>query len=50
MSDTKEIILTGMAADSYGHKPRRRSRKNQNGSGSTQGAIVQLQSIVQNAL
>jgi hypothetical protein len=44
MSDTKEIILTGMAADSYGHKPRRRSRKNQSGSGSTQGAIVQLQS------
>jgi hypothetical protein len=44
MSDTKEITLTGVAADSYGHKTRRRSRKNQNAGGSTQGAIVQLQS------
>jgi hypothetical protein len=44
MSDTKEITLTGVAADSYTHKGKRRSRKNQNAGGSTQGAIVQLQS------
>jgi len=43
--DTKEIILTGEAAQSMnGGRAKRRSRKNQNGGGSTQGAIVQLQS------
>lgn len=44
MSDTKQILLTGQAAESYTHKGRRRSRKSQKGAGSTQGAIVQLQS------
>jgi len=43
--DTKEIILTGEAAQSMnGGRAKRRSRKNQNGGGSTQGAIVQLHS------
>ena len=42
--DTKEIILTGEAAQSMsgGRRGKRRSRKNHNGGGSTQGAIVQL--------
>jgi len=45
MSETKEIILTGDAVDSYGNKRRRKSRKNNSGGGSSQsGAIVQLQS------
>jgi hypothetical protein len=44
MSDTKEIQLTGIAADSYSTKGKRRSRKAQKAGGSTQGAIVQLQS------
>jgi len=45
MSDTKEIILTGGAIENMGVSgKKRRSRKNQNGGGSTQGAIVQLQS------
>ena len=43
-SDTKQIILTGEAAASLQSRGRRRSRKNLNGGGSTQGAIVQLQS------
>jgi len=44
--DTKEIILTGEAAQSTngGGRTKRKSRKNQSGGGSTQGAIVQLQS------
>ena len=42
-SDTKQIILTGDAASSL-HPRRRKSRKNISGGGSTQGAIVQLQS------
>ena len=45
MTDTKEITLTGIAADSYSNKGgRRRSRKGQKAGGSTQGAIIQLQS------
>ena len=48
MSDTKEIILTGDAAEgirSHGGRRRSRSRKNQKGSGSTQaGTITQLHS------
>lgn len=45
MSDIKQISLTGVAADSYVNKgSRRRSRKNQTAGGSTQGAVVQLQS------
>ena len=42
MSDTKNITLTENAFSSG--KGKRRSRKNQKGGGSTQGAIVQLQS------
>ena len=42
-SDTKQIVLTGEAATSLQSK-KRRSRKNLNGGGSTQGAIIQLQS------
>jgi hypothetical protein len=46
MSETKQIVLTGDAADSVmsGGRRGRRSRKSQKGGGSTQGAIVQLQS------
>lgn len=45
MSDTKEIILTGDAANGIRTGGRRRSRKNQKGSGSTQaGTITQLHS------
>jgi hypothetical protein len=44
MSDTKNIILTGGALDTVSKGRKRTSRKNQNGGGSTQGAIVQLQS------
>ena len=46
MGETKEIILTGDAADSYSNKKRRKSRRNsRSGGGSTQaGTIVQLQS------
>lgn len=43
-SDTKQIVLTGEAAASMQSRGRRRSRKNLNGGGSTQGAIIQLQS------
>ena len=41
--DTKQIILTGEAAASLQSR-KRRSRKNLKGGGSTQGAIIQLQS------
>jgi hypothetical protein len=45
MSDTKEIILTGDAANGIRVGGRRRSRKNQKGGGSTQaGTITQLHS------
>ena len=45
MSDTKQIILTGDAADSLVSRGRRRSRKSQKGGGSTQaGTITQLHS------
>lgn len=44
MSDTKNIILTGGAVEGVSKGRKRCSRKNQNGGGSTQGAIVQLQS------
>ena len=42
-SDTKQIVLTGEAATSLQSR-KRRSRKNLKGGGSTQGAIIQLQS------
>jgi hypothetical protein len=44
MSETKQIVLTGDAAESLNMRGRRRSRKSQKGGGSTQGAIVQLHS------
>ena len=45
MSDLKEIVLTGEAAQSMNGGKKRRSRKNQVAGGSTQsGTIVQLQS------
>lgn len=43
-SDTKHIILSGEAAASMYSRRKRRSRKNLNGGGSTQGVIIQLQS------
>lgn len=45
MSETKQIVLTGDAAESLMTRGRRRSRKSQKGGGSTQGGtIVQLNS------
>ena len=45
MSETKQIILTGEAADSMGMRGRRRSRKGMRGGGSTQaGTVTQLHS------
>ena len=45
MSETKQIILTGEAADSMGIRSRRRSRKGMRGGGSTQaGTVTQLHS------
>jgi len=45
MSDTREIILTGEAANSFSSRGKRRSRKSQKGGGSTQaGTITQLHS------
>ena len=41
-TETKQITLTGEAVSSL--QSRKRSRKKQNGGGSTQGAIIQLQS------
>jgi len=44
MADTKQIILTGEAALPIKGGKRRSLKKNKSGGGSTQGAIVQLQS------